>query len=86
MCMHIRDFTDNSADKTSKQLKLLNINTQSINNKKADTCILNIIAQSQPDIIIATEKWLKRTFMASEVIPPNYMYVAYRKDRTDGYG
>ena len=45
--------------------------------------ILNIIAQSQPDIIVATEKWLKTTFMSSEVIPPNY--VAYRKDRTDRY-
>ena len=41
---------------TSKHLKLLNINTQSINNKKAD--LLSIIAQSQPDIIVATETWL----------------------------
>ena len=67
---------------TSNHLKLLNINTPSINSKKAD--LLSIIAQSQPDIIVATETWLTSTVMSSDILLPND--VAYRKDRSDGYG
>ena len=72
-------WADSTPDLKTTQL---NINTRSINNKKTD--LLNIIAQSQPDIIVATVTWLKLTVISSEVIPPNY--VAYSKDRTDGYG
>ena len=53
-------------------LKLLNI------------YLLNILAQSQPDIIVATETLLKAAAMSSEVTPPNY--VAHRKDGTGWYG
>ena len=68
--------------KTSKPLRLLNINTQSINNEKTE--MLNVIDEYHPDIIVATETWLKPSVCSSEVIPP--CYVTYRQDRKDGYG
>ena len=56
-----------------KHLKLLNINTQSIKNETTD--LLSIIPQSQPDIIVATETWLKPTVMSSETLCRMEQYV-----------
>jgi hypothetical protein len=49
---------------------ILNLNFQSIKNKKAET--LNIIDSYNPDIIIDTEKWLNDSVHNSEIFPPNY--------------
>ena len=50
--------------------------------KKADlNCLFEV---TDPDIIIASETWLKPSINSSEFLPLNY--IAYRKDREDGYG
>ena len=63
-------------------LTVLVLNCQSVVSKKADLiCLVEI---TNPDIIIASETWLKPSINSSEFLPPNY--TAYRKDREDGYG
>jgi hypothetical protein len=61
---------------------ILNLNFQSIKNKKAET--LNIIDSYNPDIIIGTKTWLNDSVHNSEIFPPNYNI--YRRDRRDGFG
>jgi hypothetical protein len=61
---------------------MLNLNFQSIKNKKAET--LNIIDSYNPEIIIGTETWLNDSVHNSEIFPPNYNI--YRRDRRDGFG
>ena len=40
----------------------------------------------KPHIIIGTETWLSRDILDSEIIPDEFNYTIYRKDRIDGYG
>ena len=61
---------------------IININFQSIRNKKAE--VGNIIESYNPSIIIGTETWLNPSIHSSEIFPPNYS--VYRKDRADGFG
>ena len=61
---------------------VLNINFQSIKNKKAE--LLNIIDSYNPTIILGTETWLNNSIHSSEIFPPSYNI--YRKDRKDGFG
>ena len=68
--------------KLNKPLKLLNVNLQSINNKKAE--FLNLVDTHKPDIIVGTESWLKPAVKSAEIFPP--WFSVYRKDRKDGYG
>ena len=68
--------------KLTRPLKLLNINLQSINNKKAE--FLNLVDTHKPDIIVGTESWLKPAVKSAEIFPP--WFSVYRKDRKDGYG
>ncbi|KAK3100446.1 hypothetical protein FSP39_020065 [Pinctada imbricata] len=63
-------------------MKILNINFQSIRNKKEE--LNNLIDSSHPDVIIGTETWLQSNIHSSELFPPNYEVL--REDRTDGYG
>ena len=64
------------------KLSVLVLNCQSVVSKKAD---LNcFIEATNPNIIIASETWLKPTIISSEFLPQHY--IAYRKDREDGYG
>ena len=64
------------------KLSVLVLNYQSIVSKKAD---LNcFIEATNPNIIIASETWLKPSINSSEFLPQHY--IAYRNDREDGYG
>ena len=66
----------------SHMMKIININFQSVKNKKEE--ILNLIDQSDPSIIIGTETWLTPNICSSEIFPPTYEII--RKDRPNGYG
>jgi hypothetical protein len=59
-------------------VRKLNVNCQSIKNKKHQ--IQNPAYSTKPDVIIATETWLDPTITNSQIFPPNYNI--YRKDRT----
>ena len=74
------------SSKTHKQsLKVLNINCQSIVNKKAEFQI--IIDNHKPDIVVGTESWLNKTHLSSEVFPNSLGYTPFRQDReTDTCG
>ena len=70
------------ATQSWNKFTILNLNFQSIKNKKAET--LNIIDSYNPDIIIGTETWLNDSVHNSEIFPPNYNI--YRRDWRDGFG
>ena len=63
-----------------KPLRIVNINCQSISNKKGPWT--HLIDGCWPDIIIATETWLNDTIKDSELESPGY--TIYRKDRVKG--
>ncbi|XP_072042006.1 uncharacterized protein [Amphiura filiformis] len=63
-------------------MKILNINFQSVKNKKEE--LGNLIDSVDPSIIIGTETWLNSSVYSSEIFPPSYEVI--RKDRKDGYG
>ena len=63
-------------------LVILNVNFQSIKNKKAE--LLNIIDSYNPSVLIGTETWLNESIHSSETFPPNNC--VNRKDRSDGFG
>ena len=50
--------------------------------KQAEFCAS--IAMHDPDIIFASETWLSATTSSSEFLPDDY--IAYRCDRSDGFG
>ena len=69
-----------TSSKTHKQsLKVLNINCQSIVNKKAE--FQAIIDSHNPDIIVGTESWLNKTHLSSEIFPSSLGYTPFRQDR-----
>ena len=68
---------------TINELRVVNINFQSIMNKKAD--LQEFIYSHKPHIIVATETWLSAGVSNNEVIPAEWNYNVYRKDRPDGY-
>ena len=59
-------------------LKILNMNFQSIKNKKAE--LLEIIDTVKPDIILGTETWLDPNISSYEYFPSE-LYNVYRHDR-----
>lgn len=64
-------------------LRLLNINFQSINNKKAE--FTYIIQESNPDIIAGTETWLDKDIFNAEIAQSGYSIL--RRDRqNDSHG
>jgi len=40
----------------------------------------------KPHIIVGTETWLSTSICNNEVIPSEWNYTLYQKDRPDGYG
>ena len=52
-------------------------------NKKAD--FQEFIYSHKPHIIVGTETWLSASVNNNEVIPAEWNYNVYRKDRPDGY-
>lgn len=68
--------------KIKHKLRLLNVNCQSVVNKKEHLHAL--IDSVKPDIITGTESWLKPDVLDSEIFPPDF--TVYRKDRISSIG
>ncbi|CAG2232580.1 unnamed protein product [Mytilus edulis] len=62
-----------------KQLRLLNINFQSL--RKKGKLLEAIIESTDPDIIIGTETWLDPNIKSSEIFPDYLKYDIERRDR-----
>ena len=65
-------------------IKVVNINFQSIMNKKVT--LYEFIFTYKPHIIVGTGTWLSLDISNNEVISAEWNYKIYRKDRPDGYG
>ena len=61
------------------QLRVLNINCQSLVNKKAEFHAL--LHLHNPDIVIGTESWLTPNHYGSEFFPKSLGYTPFREDR-----
>jgi exonuclease III len=70
--------------KKYNNIKVLNINFQSIKNKKEE--LWNLVDTSDPDIIFGTETWLNNNITNSEIFTSDMNYDVVRKDQEDGYG
>ena len=53
-------------------------------NKKAD--LQEFIYNHKLDIIVGTKTWLSANVSNNEIIPAEWNFNVYRKDRQDGYG
>ncbi|CAC5379604.1 unnamed protein product [Mytilus coruscus] len=62
-----------------KQLRILNINFQSL--RKKSKLLETIIESTEPDVIIGTETWLDPNIKSSEIIPDYFHYDTERRDR-----
>ena len=49
-------------------------------------CLWQIIDDQRPDVILASETWLKSDIHDTEIIPANFGYELFRNDRRYGYG
>ena len=67
---------------TNKPLRLINVNCQSIPSKLG--AWKNMIECSEPDIIVATETWLKPEIFTAKLELDDYN--VYRRDRPSGVG
>ena len=74
----------NSESDGECNLNLAIINFRSIINKKAE--FLYFLQERKPRIIIGTETWLSNDIADNEIIPSEFNYTIYRKDRDSGYG
>ena len=63
--------------KTKKPLRIVNLNCQSLKNKKAE--FLSLIDSTKPDIIIGTESWLSHSISDTEYFPDTFN--VYRNDK-----
>ncbi|XP_072033764.1 uncharacterized protein [Amphiura filiformis] len=68
--------------KPVKEIKILNLNFQSLKNKQAEFQVL--LETEKPDVIIGSETWLNSSVNSCELFPSEY--TVFRKDREDGYG
>lgn len=69
----------NPKNKVRRPLKVLTINCRSIVDKKLDYD--NMIASTQPDIVLGTESWLKPKHYDNEIFSPELGYTPFRRDR-----
>ena len=65
--------------KAQKAVKILNVNCQSVANKKAE--FFSLLDHHNPDIVIGTESWLSSNHLDSEIFPKSLGYTSFRKDR-----
>ena len=79
----VRTRPHNKHQNIGKNLKILNVNCQSISAHRGE--FQNLILSTDPDIIIATETWLTPAISNSECFPTD-LYQVERKDRTRGRG
>ena len=68
----------------ANNMTVIVVNTQSIMAKKE--CLWQIIDDQRPDVILASETWLKSDIHDTEIIPADFGYELFRNDRSDGYG
>ena len=59
-------------------MRVLDINFQSLKSKREE--FWSLLEQSEPDIVLGSETWLKPSIAESEVLPPTYKFAA-RRDR-----
>ena len=79
---HSSTPTRTKSQKSSKPLRIININFQSIKMKQCR--ISNLLESVKPDIILGTETWLDPSIKSSEIFPRGYS--VFRKDRTKSGG
>ena len=66
-----------------RNIKILNINCQSVSAKKDK--FLTVIEDENPDIVVGTESWLTPNHYSGEIFPQQYQ--VFRKDRkSDAHG
>ena len=65
-----------------KPLRIINVNCQSLSNKKED--FERLLDSTKADVVFGTESWLGSNIKDHEVFPDGY--TVYRKDRTEGKG
>ena len=67
----------------ANNLTVIVVNTQSIIAQKES--LWQIIDDQRPDVILASESWLKSDIHDSEIIPADFGYELFWSDRSDGY-
>ena len=70
-----------SQQKKSRPIRLLNMNAQSIKNKRAEFC--NLVESTQPDVIVCTETWLNSDIANGEIFSQDIAkkFNVFRRDR-----
>ena len=60
-------------------MKILNINCQSIINKRSE--FQSVLDLEKPDLVIGTESWLNTDHLDSEIFIRSLGYTSFRRDR-----
>lgn len=82
-CWHRRYIKTKIKMSIKRKLSLLNINCQSVANKKDQPVMLR--NNTKPDIVVGTESWLRPDIIKdNEIFPPNW--TIYRCDRKTSKG
>ena len=72
----------NAAYDRTSSMKILNINCQSIINKRSE--FQSVLDLEKPDFVIGTESWLNTDHLDSEIFPRSLGYTSFRRDRASG--
>ena len=69
---------------TKKKLRVISVNLQSIRAKKES--LYHMLEQTDPDIVVAQETWLRPDIYDREVLPASYKFIARRDRPSDPHG